>query len=187
MEKSVVSIVKGTEVEALVQRAIDLVGGIGSIVKPGATVVVKPNAGHVGIPGSSVNTTPEVVTAVINAVKKANPGRIILTESSAVGCDTMECLEVSGIRTAAEDAGIDDIRDIKSDLDLVRVKVPEPSSSIKHFDLPRFLLDADNLINVPVFKCHVSMVFTCAMKNLKGVVQDHSHYVMHTPPTWPAP
>ena len=61
MEKSVVSIVKGTDVEALVQQAIDLVGGIGSIVKPGATVVIKPNAGHVGIPGSSVNTTPEVV------------------------------------------------------------------------------------------------------------------------------
>lgn len=180
MDKSVVSIVKGIDVEALVQRAIDLVGGIGSIVKPGATVVIKPNAGHVGIPGSSVNTTPEVVTAVINAVKKANPGKIILAESSAVGCDTMECLEVSGIRKAAEDAGVDDIRDIKSDPDLVRVKVPEPSSSIKYFDLPRFLLDADNLINVPVFKCHVSMVFTCAMKNLKGVVQDHSHYVMHT-------
>jgi len=180
MEKSVVSIVKGTDVEALVQRAIDLVGGIGSIVKPGATVVIKPNAGHVGVPGSSVNTTPQVVTAVINAVKKANPGKIILAESSAVGCDTMECLDVSGIRKAAEDAGVDDIRDIKSDPDLVRVEVPEPSSSIKHFDLPRFLLDADNLINVPVFKCHVSMVFTCAMKNLKGVVQDHSHYVMHT-------
>jgi len=180
MEKSVVSIVKGTDVEALVQQAIDLVGGIGSIVKPGATVVIKPNAGHVGIPGSSVNTTPEVVTAVINAVKKAKPGTIILAESSAVGCDTMECLDVSGIRKAAEDAGVDDIRDIKCDPDLVRVRVPEPSSSIKHFDLPRFLLDADNLINVPVFKCHVSMVFTCAMKNLKGVVQDHSHYVMHT-------
>jgi uncharacterized protein (DUF362 family) len=180
MAKSVVSIAKGTDVEALVQRAIDLAGGIGSIMRPGATVVIKPNAGHLGVPGSSVNTTPEVVTAVINAVKKANPGKIILAESSAVGCDTMECLEVSGIRKAAEDAGVDDIRDIKSDPDLVRVRVPEPSSLIKHFDLPRFLLDADNLINVPVFKCHVSMVFTCAMKNLKGVVQDHSHYVMHT-------
>jgi len=180
MDKSVVSIAKGTDPEELVRRAVELVGGVRSIIKPGATVVIKPNAGHVGVPGSSVNTTPEVVTAVINLVKQADPGKIILAESSAVGCDTMECLDASGIRQAAEDAGVDDIRDIKSDPDLVRVPVPEPSSSIKFFDLPRFLVDADNLIDVPIFKCHVSMVFTCAMKNLKGVVQDHSHYVMHT-------
>jgi len=32
---------------------------------------------------------------------------------------------------------------------------------------------------VPIFKSHVSMVFTCALKNLKGVVQDKHHYVMH--------
>ena len=180
MEKSVVSIVKGTDPDVMVQQAIDLWGGIEAIVKPGATVVIKPNAGHVGVPGSSVNTNPEVVTAVIEAVKKANPKHIILAESAAVGCDTLECLDVSGIRKAAEDAGVTDIRDIKRDPDLVRLPVPEPSSSIKFFDLPKFLLDADHLIDVPVFKCHVSMVFTCAMKNLKGVVQDHSHYVMHT-------
>lgn len=180
MDRSVVAIAKGTDPEELVQRALDLVGGIGSVVRPGATVVIKPNAGHIGAPGSSVNTTPEVVSAVINAVKRGSPAKIILAESAAVGCDTNECLDVSGIRAAAEGAGVDDIRDIKSDPELIRVKVPEPSSSIKHFDLPRFLLDADLLLNVPVFKCHVSMVFTCAMKNLKGVVQDHSHYVMHT-------
>ncbi|MCZ7664682.1 MAG: DUF362 domain-containing protein [Thermoleophilia bacterium] len=180
MSRSRVAIAKGGSVEAMVERVVDLLGGIGSIVRLGSTVVVKPNAGHVGAPGSSVNTTPEVVAAVIRLVRKAQPAEIILAESAAIGCDTLECLEVSGIRQAAEEAGVDEIRDIKRDEDLVRVPIENPTSSIKHVDLPRFLLEADLLVDVPVFKTHVSMVFSCALKNLKGVVQDRVHYVMHT-------
>ena len=32
---------------------------------------------------------------------------------------------------------------------------------------------------MPIFKSHVAMVFTCALKNIKGVVQDTVHYQMH--------
>lgn len=180
MAKSVVSIVKGSDPDEMVEKALSHFGGIGTVVKPSATVIIKPNGGHVGPADSSINTNPAVVAAVIKAVQKAKPKKIILAEASAVGCDTMECLEASGIKQAAIAAGVDDIRDIKKDPDLIRVDVPEPTCSIKHVDLPRFLLKADNLINVPVFKTHVSMVFTCALKNLKGVVQDRVHYLMHT-------
>jgi len=180
MARSVVSIVKGTNLNEMVEKALDHLDGVKAIIKPGSTVVIKPNAGHMGGPDSSINTNPGVVASVIKAVQKAHPGKIILAESSAMGCNTMDCLEVSGIKQAALDAGVDDIRDIKSDPDLIRVDTKKPISSIKYYDLPRFLLDADHLINVPVFKTHVSMVFTCAMKNLKGVVQDKAHHRMHT-------
>lgn len=179
MAKSVVSIVKGTDPDAMVEEALHHVGGIEKVVSAGSTVVIKPNGGHMGPADSSINTNPAVISAVIKAVQKANPAHIILAESSAIGCKTMDCLEVSGIKQAALDAGVDDIRDIKSDPDLIRVDVKEPTCAIKHFDLPRFLLEADHLVNVPVFKTHVSMVFTCALKNLKGVVQDKAHYLMH--------
>jgi uncharacterized protein (DUF362 family) len=179
MEKSIVSIVKGDDAETMVQQAVAHLGGIDSIIRPGSTVVVKPNAGHEGAPETSVNTNPEVVGAVIRLLKKAKAGRIILAEASAIGCDTMSCLESSGIRKAAEEAGVDEIRDIKSDQDLIKKDIPNPTSAIKQVELPRFLLEADHLVNVPIFKSHVSMVFSCALKNLKGVVQDVHHYVMH--------
>lgn len=179
MEKSLVSIVKGFDADQMVQQAVDHVGGIKSVIRPGSTVVIKPNAGHAAGPETSVNTSPAVVSAVIRLVKQANPGKIILAESSAIGCETLECLEVSGIKQAAEEAGIDEIRDIKADEDLVKRAIENPTSDIKTVDLPRFLLEADHLVNVPIFKSHVSMVFTCALKNLKGVVQDTHHYVMH--------
>jgi len=179
MERSVVSIVKGQGAEAMVEQAVDHLGGVESLIRPGSTVVIKPNAGHEGSPESSINTSPEVVAAVIRLVKQANPGKIILAEASAIGCDTIACLEASGIRKAAEDAGVDEIRDIKTDQDLVKKKIENPTSDIKQVELPRFLLEADHLVNVPIFKSHVSMVFTCALKNLKGVVQDKHHYIMH--------
>ncbi len=179
MDKSVVSIVKGDDVEAMVAESLDHLGGVESLIRPGSTVVVKPNAGHEGGPETSVNTNPEVVAATIRLLRKAGAAKIIVAEASAIGCDTMSCLESSGIRQAALDAGADEIRDIKSDPDLIKKDVPQPTSDIKQIELPRFLLEADHLVNLPIFKSHVSMVFTCALKNLKGVVQDMHHYIMH--------
>ena len=183
MTQSIVSIAKGTkeyDAEKLVHQAVENLGGIKAFIKPGSVVVIKPNAGHEGAPETAINTSPEVVRAVIKEVRKANPKKIILAESSAIGCDTMTCLESSGIKQAAEEAGIDEIIDIKQDTDLIEKKIENPTSAIKSVALPRFMLEADHIVNVPIFKSHVSMVFSCALKNLKGVVQDVHHFVMHT-------
>jgi len=179
MDKSIVSIVKGTDADAMVEEALEHLGGVSSLFEPGATVVVKPNAGHVYPPESAVNTSPEVVAATIKALRKGEPKEIILAEASAIGCDTMECLEASGIKKAAEEAGVDRIIDIKSEKDLIDIPIPDARSDIKEVKLPRFLVDADFIVNLPIFKSHVSMVFSCALKNIKGVVQDMVHAVMH--------
>jgi hypothetical protein len=58
-------------------------------------------------------------------------------------------------------------------------KIEKPRSSLRNIKLPRFLIEADHIVNIPIFKTHVSMVFTCALKNIKGVVQDAIHGTMH--------
>ena len=179
MSKSVVSIVKGTDVEKMVEEALAHLGGVKALIRPKSTVVLKPNAGHPAGAETSVNTNPEVVAAVIKEVRKANPKEIIIAEAAAMGCDTMKCLEVSGILKAAEDAGVDRIIDIKKDKDLLNIPIRDARSDIKKMRLPRFLLEAEHIINLPIFKTHCSMVFTCALKNMKGVVQDKVHYQMH--------
>jgi uncharacterized protein (DUF362 family) len=179
MEKSIVSIVKGTGADMMVEEALEHLGGVSSLFEPGATVVIKPNGGHVYPPESAVDTSPEVVAAAIKALRKGKPKEIILAEASAIGCDTMECLEASGIKKAAEEAGVDQIIDIKSETDLVDIPIPDARSDIKEVKLPRFLTEADFIVNLPIFKSHVSMVFSCALKNIKGVVQDLVHAVMH--------
>ncbi len=179
MAKSVVSIVKGTDAEKMVEEALSYLGGVNSLIKPNSVVVVKPNAGHPVPHEDSGCTSPEVVGAVIKELHKAHPKEIILAEAAATGCDSLECFEVSGQRKAAEDAGVDRIVDIKKEKDLISMPIRDARSAVTRVLLPRFLLEADHIVNVPIFKPHVSMVFTCALKNIKGVVQDKVHHQMH--------
>lgn len=179
MAKSIVSIAKGDDPEKLVHEVLEQLGGVQTLIRPKSTVVIKPNAGHPAAAETSVNTNPEVVAAIIREVRKAGPKEIILAEAAAMGCDTMDCLNVSGILKAAEDAGIDKVIDIKNDKDLLDIPIRDARSDIKKMRLPRFLLEAEHIINLPIFKTHCSMVFTCALKNMKGVVQDKVHFQMH--------
>jgi uncharacterized protein (DUF362 family) len=179
MAKSVVSIVKGTDAEKMVGEALSLLGGASKLIKPNSTVVVKPNVGHPFKEETSVNTSTAVVSAVIKELRKARPKEIILAEASARGCDTLECLEVSGIGRAAEEAGVDRIIDIKREKDLIRIPIREARAAVTSVQLPRFILEAEHIVNLPIFKSHVAMVFTCALKNIKGVVQDSTHFQMH--------
>lgn len=179
MQKSVVSITKGEKALPMVEESLSLLGGVEKLIKPNSTIVLKPNAGHCYGPETSVNTSPEMVKAVINIMRKARPKKIILAESAAIGADTLECLKVSGIQQAAEEAGVDDIIDIKRDKDLISIPIRDARSALTRVLLPRFLLEADHVINLPIFKSHVSMVFTCALKNIKGLVQDKVHHEMH--------
>ena len=179
MTKSIVSIVKGSDAEKMVEEALSLLGGVDSLIKPNSTIVIKPNAGHPFPPEKSVNTSPAVVAAVIKILRKTQPKEIILAESAANGQDTLECLKISGIGKAAEDAGVDRIIDIKRDKDLLSIPIRDAKSALNRVLLPRFLLEADHIVNLPIFKTHVSMVFTSALKNIKGVVQDKVHREMH--------
>ena len=179
MAKSIVSITKGTDAEKMVTEVLSLLGGVSALIRPHSTVVVKPNAGHPFREETSVNTSTAVVSAVIKELRKAQPKEIILAEASARGCDTLECLEISGIKKAAEEAGIDRIIDIKREKDLIRIPIRDARAAVTSVQLPRFLLEADHIVNLPIFKSHVAMVFTCALKNIKGVVQDSVHYQMH--------
>jgi len=92
-----------------------------------------------GLPAAetSVNTSPGLVAAVINEVKKANPKEIIVAESAAIGCDTFDVLNKSGIGAAAENAGAR-LVDIKSEKDLISIPIRDARSAIKKMKLPVF-------------------------------------------------
>lgn len=177
-KRSVVALAHGKDVQENVTRVFDLLGGVAGMIEAGSTVVLKPNAGHAAPAELAVCTHPETVRAVIREVKKAKPKRIVIAEAAAVGCDTMQCYEVSGIKAVAEEEGVE-LLDIKREKDLINVAVRGYRSNISHVKLPRLLLEAEHIINLPILKAHASMVFSGALKNIKGVVQDQVHVQMH--------
>lgn len=177
-KRATVAIAKEGDVQASVTKVFDLLGGVTNMIKPGETVILKPNAGHAAPPESAVCTSPETLRAVIREVKKAKPYRIVVAESAAIGCDTMECFEASGQADVAREEGVE-LYDIKAEKDLIKVAVRGYKSNIKYCKIPRLLIEADHIINLPIMKAHASMVFSCALKNIKGTVQDQVHSQMH--------
>jgi len=73
-----------------------------SLIETQFDVVIKPNVGHPFKEETSVNTNPGLVAAVNQGTAKSQAEkRLFWLRPSARGCDTLECLEVSGIEAGA--------------------------------------------------------------------------------------
>ena len=163
--------VKGKDVQKMVEEAVRKIGGIKSVVSPGSRVLVKPNLLK-PTQNLGVTTNPKV----INLIKKAKPKEIIIAESSEVNKDTAESFEVSGTKAVAERTGVKFV-DLKKD-QIVEIKIPK-GRALKKLRVPETVINCDVLINVPVMKTHIQTGVSLSMKNLKGFLPDEEKKRVH--------
>ena len=184
-ERSVVAISRTKErhrsqerVLGLVKEALAHIGGIEAFVKPGQTVLIKPNQTVFYSAEEGCTTDPLVVGAVIRLAKEAGAARIQVGESSGGTFSSIECMEITGVAAIAEREGAELI-DLGSDDTPNRV-IPIPNGRvIKECPIPEPLLDADVIINIPKAKNHHIEPITGALKNWVGAVnqnwRNHNH------------
>jgi uncharacterized protein (DUF362 family) len=181
-KKTQVSIVKTTpqpeylQVRQAVQQALDLIGGIGDIVKPDDLVLINPSwvAPPVEREAGCI-TIPEVTRAVADIVKDIG-ARAVIAESSAVGVDSEKVIEQSGYSKLRElGYEVIDLKALKktADLPVANARVFE---SIQTWDLVQ---QADVIISVPKLKTHDQTEMTCSIKKLKGLLTDKNKKAMH--------
>jgi uncharacterized protein (DUF362 family)/Pyruvate/2-oxoacid:ferredoxin oxidoreductase delta subunit len=161
-----VSIVKCADYERdrvldAVRRAIDLLGGMGSFVKPGDRVLIKPNLLKAALPAEAVVTHPEVLRAIIRLVREA--GATALVGDSPGFGELRRVCEKSGIMDVIEEEGAA----LAEMSEAVQIK---NSGQFHRFEICRDVLEADAIINVPKFKTHGMMTLTGAVKNLFGCI-----------------
>ena len=174
----------------MARRAVDLVGGMASVVPAGAElVVIKPNVGSAKPEGAGVNADPRLVRAVVILVHEVAPeARILVAEGpggwmspSLKDCTDVQVRdadlivdgfelggyrrEVNGLRTAGIDVELFDLNFDETRL----MTVPGGGLARDEYDLPVTILDADAWINVPVAKTHGAKI-TCCMKNHFGLL-----------------
>ena len=173
---SVVSIVKmlqGDDVEGTVRKAVAMAGDLPPTVRPGATVLIKPNVVHPSPSGSGHITDARVTEALTKMVLERNPGRVIIGEGSSVGYDfpglkdSLVCLEASGTAEVARRLGVEMV-DLNRD-ERVEVRA-EDAYVMADFAIARTAHEADVILCLPVIKTHVRTGITCGMKNMKGVL-----------------
>jgi len=174
--KTRVSVVSGTDIEASVRKAIDLIGGIRQVVRPGQTVLIKPNFGVAVPPETGIVTDPSVIDAVIKICKEADPGNILVAESSVVGFDTTKIFKELGLENRFQRAGAR-LVDLDQD-DMVEIPVPNGTvlTKIKIF---KTAYESDVIISVPTMKTHILTQVTLGLKNMKGILPDSMKKRMH--------
>jgi uncharacterized protein (DUF362 family) len=147
-------------------------------VKPGQTVLIKPNQTVFYSAEEGCTTDPLVVGALIILAKEAGARCVQVAESSGGFFSSLECMKVTGMAAVAEREGAELI-DLGSDQTPNRI-VPIPDGRvIKEAPLPAPLLDADVIIDVPKAKNHHIEPISGALKNWVGVVnqdwRNHHH------------
>ena len=162
MDKDAVA--KAGEPRALVQRALQDLGGIQRFIGRQDVVVIKPNIAWDRTPEQAANTNPELVAEVVRQCWQAGAKRVIVTD---VSCnEPRRCFQRSGIQEAARAAGAEVIL---PDPELYR-EVDLGGVVLKSWPVFTPFLEADKVINLPIAKHHVLTGATLGMKNWYGIL-----------------
>jgi uncharacterized protein (DUF362 family)/Pyruvate/2-oxoacid:ferredoxin oxidoreductase delta subunit len=157
------------EVCRAVQKAVDLIGGIGRFASPGERILLKPNLLQGIAAERCVTTHPEVVYA-IGALLKEQGCQLVIADSPGGGIryspgSLMKAYHAAGYDTIAEELGIG------LNLDTSSRDVPNPRGVlVKRFPVISPALSADRVVVVSKAKTHIWTLMTGASKNLFGVV-----------------
>lgn len=162
----------------LVTEALEHLGGISAFVKPGQTVLIKPNQTVYYSAEEGCTTDPLVVGALVRLAKEAGAARVQVAESSGGFFSSMQCMKITGMAAIAEREGAELI-DLGSDYTPNRMVHIPNGRVIQDLPLPAPLLDADVIIDVPKAKNHHIEPISGALKNWVGTVnqrwRNHHH------------
>jgi len=168
--KSVLWVVTGTDIPAMLEKGMALAGGWGVYVKKGARVTLKPNAAWASSPEQGGNTHPDLVRAFCTGAFKAGAASVILPE---IPCSPFEhAFAMSGIAAAAKEAGARLYKPAKND-EFRTLAIPK-GVAIQEALLATDVLDCDCLVNMPVAKTHGGATLTLSMKNWMGSEKNRS-------------
>ena len=152
------------EPRALVQKALEDLGGMGRFISKQDIVVIKPNIAWDRTPEQAANTNPELVAEVVRQCWQAGAKRVIVTD---VSCnEAQRCFHRSGIEAAARAAGAE-------------VVLPNPENFrevdmggvvLKSWPVFAPFLEADKILNLPIAKHHELTGATLGMKNWYGIL-----------------
>ncbi|CAG0953599.1 MAG: DUF362 domain-containing protein [Candidatus Methanoperedens sp.] len=92
------------KVKNAILKSLELIGGIGEIVKPGDTVLLKVNV-IIGFPPERAATTHPVIVGGMTEIVKEAGGVPWVGDSSGAYGYTAKSLELSGIKKACEEYG----------------------------------------------------------------------------------
>jgi uncharacterized protein (DUF362 family) len=164
----VVAHATGKDYYRLTAMVLEPLGGIGTFVKSGEKVVIKPNIAWDRNPEQAANTHPLVVKALVELSLEAGAGKVMVFDRSCN--EPRRCYVNSGIQQVMKS-----IKDKRlayyhpDDRKFIPVNI-ERGKAVNRLEIYRDALEADTYINVPVAKHHSLSRLTLGLKNSMGVL-----------------
>lgn len=127
----------------------------------GAKVLIKPNMVGPSTPDLGHTTHPELVRALVHACLDRNAKVMVGDNPGGIDRTSRHVAEVTGILDASEGC-----------FTSISERVVERTGEETGFNLviSKAVLEADYIINVPVFKTHIGMIVSGALKNVYGYI-----------------
>jgi len=156
---------------ASIERVLSPLGGLQAFVRPGQTVLIKPNLLTSRSPDRAVTTHPEVVRVLIHLVREqgADPS---VGDSPANVMKTEKVWAETGILGVCRE----------EDVPLLNF---EESGSCQFeaggfsFTVAKPVVETDVLLSVPKVKTHVLTTLTAAVKNMYGTIPGFQKTGLH--------
>jgi uncharacterized protein (DUF362 family) len=138
-------------------------------------IFVKPNMSHPEyLPG--VVTSPELLGELVGLLRDECCD-VIVGESNGFNYPCNSAFEKTGLETAVKKAGGSVIN--LSEDKVVKIKFPADNFPLKELFLPKTVLDADAIVDLPLMKTHEFTMYSGAIKNLFGCVPSNRRIYLH--------
>ena len=178
MDRSRVAVVRcpdyrSASLHEAIARALQLLGGLGGILKPRARVFVKIN--HLSPsapPEQAINTHPEFVRQVVRLLLDGGAEVTVGDDIASTGGDGFV---VTGYRRVGEDLGVPLVNLKETGFAEVAIR----GAVLDRAYIARPVLEAGILVNLPKLKTHSFTVFTGAVKNMYGVIPQGLRHNFH--------
>jgi uncharacterized protein (DUF362 family) len=137
-------------------------------------IFIKPNLSHPDyLPG--VVTSPELMSQLVGLLRDGN-SEVIVGESNGFNYPCWTAFDKTGAQEAVQKAGGTVIN--LSEDKVVEVKF-QGNTPLKRLFLPKTILDADAVVDLPLMKTHEFMAYSGAIKNLFGCVPSKKRIYLH--------
>jgi len=171
---AVVGVARGASMTAATRAAVRLAGGL-DFIRPGQTVLVKPN---ICCPSPHPATTsPEVLSAVLELVQAQRPGRVIVGDQTFYVQSTTANTKRAGLEEAVRAHGAEFVA--FDDLPRRHLRPVAARHWPNGYRVPVLLEEAHYVINLACVKTHFLARYTMAMKNFIGVIDADSRRYYH--------
>ena len=168
-----ITAVKGKSAAAT-RAAVESLGGMGSFVRKGQSVLIKPNMSFANPPEWGTTTSPEVVKELALMCKEAGASKILILDNTLYS--PKSCLQKTGIRDACKEVSDTVVATVNSAKLYKEMKITD-SVRLSETDILKEALETDVLIAAPVAKSHSATGVSLSMKGMMGLVYDRG--VMH--------